>query len=328
MRLQGVALREAESQALISWEVDPPVEPQVPEDNLLQRMSISSKNVLLKRGEPAPYITLHTAAFSDLAKDRQLGPQWEVDEGHPQTILAGKMDTVLYDRAIFQRLGRGSEPEYGHYWLVDSSGASDPLADRVELELLALLREQVALPESRIITHIYQTFAGLLTPNRGLVMSCLRSYAEMDEERGLWQLRLEDREAAREEDKKQMIALLIRLGERLGFKVEEDDTLRWHEQGGEVRYHFIVQETANFGKALRSPHPTTKIVLPGGRSTIVLEKSKQDHRLDEWLRSGPKVIKFRHVRRLEAETTLSIENLDRRLAIDPPDQHDPQLPLL
>jgi hypothetical protein len=69
-------------------------------------------------------------------------------------------------------------------------------------------------------------------------------------------------------------------------------------------------------------------VLPGGRSTIVLEKARRDQRIGDWLRSGPKVIKYRHVRRLEAETTLHRDNLEQRLAIDPPDQHDPQLPLL
>jgi hypothetical protein len=39
-------------------------------------------------------------------------------------------------------------------------------------------------------------------------------------------------------------------------------------------------------------------------------------------------MKYRHVRRLAAETTLTVENLAERLAIDPPEHQDPQLPLL
>jgi hypothetical protein len=39
-------------------------------------------------------------------------------------------------------------------------------------------------------------------------------------------------------------------------------------------------------------------------------------------------VKFRHVRRLAAETTLTRDNLDERLALDPIDESDPQLPLL
>jgi hypothetical protein len=257
-----------------------------------------------------------------------LGPYWEADEGHPQTILTGKIDAVLYDRYYFIRLGRGSEPEHGHYWLKDPSSANDPLADRVELEILELLREHNKLPESRIINHIYQTYPGLLTPNRRLVMICLNSYAERDKETGMWQLRLEDRKDAREEDNEQIRTLLIQLGNRLGFDVEAQDALLWYEKEVGIRYQFIVQETANFGQALVDANPAITFVLPGGRSTIVLEKARQDHRIGDWLRSGPKVIKYRHIRRLEAETTLRMENLDLRLAIDPPDQHDPQLPLL
>jgi hypothetical protein len=328
LRLRGVALREAEAQALLSWGIESLEEPVTIGSDLQKRMSESAQSVLLERGEPAPYITLHTAAFSDLAKDRLLGPHWESDGGHPQTILPGKIDAVLYDRYYFERLGRGSEPEHGHYWLKDPTRANDPLADRVELEILELLREQKKIPESKLVNHIYQTYPGLLTPNRRLVMICLNSYAERDEETGMWHLRLEDRKDAREEDKAQIRDLLIQLGDRLGFEVESQDDLLWYEKEVGIRYQFIVQETANFGQALVDANPAITFVLPGGRSTIVLEKARQDHRIGDWLRSGPKVIKYRHVRRLEAETTLRMENLEQRLAIDPPDQHDPQLPLL
>jgi hypothetical protein len=329
LRLRGVAVREAEAQALLSWRIESTGEKDVKiREDLQQRMSESSQKVLLARGEPAPYITLHTASFSDLAKDRLLGPYWEADEGHPQTILSGRIDAVLYDRESFIRLGRGTEPESGQYWLTDPTRAMDPLADRVELEILDLLREHNTLPETKIIDHIYQAYAGLLTPNRRLVMVCLNSYAEKDEETRLWRLRSEDRKDAREEDTLQIRTLLIQLGERLGYEVVVEDTLDWRERDVGLRYKFIVQESANFGKTLTDMNPAITFVLPGGRSTIVLEKARHDQRISDWLRSGPKVIKFRHIRRLEAETTLRMDNLDLRLAIDPPDQHDPQLPLL
>ncbi len=328
LRLTGIALREAEAQALMSWRIEHQ-EPQTALKNDLQaRMSHSSQNLLLERGEPAPYVTLHTAAFSDLAKDKLLSLYWEKDDGHPQTILTGKIDSVLSDRSKFIRLGRGSEPEHGHYWLQNPQDAEAPLSDRVELEILKLLREYKTLPESVVIEHVFQTFPGLLTPNRRLVMICLNSYAERDDETKLWHLRLEDQQAARAEDKDQMRQLLAQLGDRLGFVVEVEEFLLWSEVDGLLAYQFIVQETATLGRALSVADPGITFVLPGGRSTIVLEKARRDHRLGEWLRSGPKVIKYRHIRRLEAETTLQRDNLEERLTIDPPDQHDPQLPLL
>lgn len=328
LRLMGVALREDEAQALLSWRIDPKAPSAELKNDLQERMMKSSLNTLLERGEPAPYVTLHTAAFADLARERLLGLHWQADDGHPQAILTGKIDSVLYDRNNFLRLGRGSEPEYGHYWLKNPAEASDPLADRVELEILEMLRKYHTLPESRIIDHVYQTYPGLLTPNRRLVMICLASYAVKDEENDLWELRLEDRKDARDEDKEQIRELLALLGKRLGFEVELEDALLWREPEKSTRYQFIVQETASFGKAFTDANPAITFVLPGGRSTIVLEKARRDHRIGDWLRSGPKVIKYRHIRRLEAETTLSVDNLERRLGIDPPDHHDPQLPLL
>jgi hypothetical protein len=53
-----------------------------------------------------------------------------------------------------------------------------------------------------------------------------------------------------------------------------------------------------------------------------------DPRLRAWLQAGLRMVKFRHIRRLAAETTLSLDNLDERLALDPIDEADPQLPLL
>jgi len=82
------------------------------------------------------------------------------------------------------------------------------------------------------------------------------------------------------------------------------------------------------GGALQSAeHPLT-FVLPGGRASLVMAKVRRDPRLSEWLKSGPRIIKFRHIRRLATETTLTRENLNQRFIIDPPEHHDPQLPLL
>jgi hypothetical protein len=56
--------------------------------------------------------------------------------------------------------------------------------------------------------------------------------------------------------------------------------------------------------------------------------TRRDPTLRDWLARAGRVVKFRHIRRLGAETTLRRENLAERLAIDPPEHRDPQLPLL
>ena len=84
---------------------------------------------------------------------------------------------------------------------------------------------------------------------------------------------------------------------------------------------------AAFGQALRDAGEVIH-VLPGGRGPLVAEKARRDPRLRAWLQAGLHLVKFRHVRRLAAETTLTRDNLDERLALDPIHESDPQLPLL
>jgi hypothetical protein len=69
-------------------------------------------------------------------------------------------------------------------------------------------------------------------------------------------------------------------------------------------------------------------VLPGGRAALVAEMMRRDPTLRDWLGRAGRVVKFRHIRRLGSETTLRADNLAERLAIDPPEHRDPQLPLL
>jgi hypothetical protein len=69
-------------------------------------------------------------------------------------------------------------------------------------------------------------------------------------------------------------------------------------------------------------------VIPGGRAALFEEKARRDPRLAERLRTGLRILKFRHVRRLAGDTTLTQDNLVERLAVDPPEHEDPQLPLL
>jgi hypothetical protein len=90
-----------------------------------------------------------------------------------------------------------------------------------------------------------------------------------------------------------------------------------------------VRETAAFGDLLEGPAADRAVaVIPGGRGALVAEKARRDPRLENWLRDGSRVVKYRHLRRLAEEATLKPENFVERLAIDPPGREDPQLPLL
>jgi hypothetical protein len=327
-RLTGKAFRVADDQALLRWEVDQETRVKAPADDVEAKMTISVREVLQTRGEPVPYVIIHAAVFSELAEERQLAPYWDYEAGNPLSILTGKLEAVLYNREIFIRVGRATEIERGLFWLVDPSGAEVPLSDRVELAVLQLLQDSHGMKQTEIFEQIYRQFSGFLIPDQRFLKNCVRSYAILDPQEGNWKLREEDRPEIRSEDRKEISGLLVGIGTRMGFRVLDEEDQSWCDEAGQVQYRFRIQNTAELGNALREETPSLTYVLPGGRASLVMAKVRRDPRLGEWLKSGPRILKFRHVRRLAGETTLSRENLVQRFTIDPPEHHDPQLPLL
>lgn len=342
-RLVGRALRLAEGQAVMRWVLEPG-EPGVVAPNALGRMHRAMAAALRARGEPVTYPLLHAAAWFDLAADRQLSALWkEVDEP-PTAPVSEVLEAALEDRQTFLRLGRGAEPEAGQYWLVEEAGAEQPLADRIESWIVPLLAEGPARGTLDVETAACRAWPGLLTPDRRLLLACLRSYALWDAAQGAWLLREEDQPATRQADCLEVAQLLVAMGKRLGFQVSGDNPILWRSQRpGERSYVYMVEPSARLAEAMRQTSPLQTVggppaapdlpprrvvVMPGGRASLLAEKARHDPRLRTLLDSEVAVIKFRHIRRLSSETTLDRANLDERLALDPPSHQDPQLPLL
>ncbi|HEY42408.1 MAG TPA: hypothetical protein G4O11_00295 [Anaerolineae bacterium] len=328
-RLEGRSLRLDEGSAVLRWSLADFLKQPQTQVEAQQRMASAAIKVLRVRGEPGSFSLLHAAAWCDLARDRLLAELWSVEDSHLLTTLSETFEAVLADPKTFVRLGQYVEPESGLYWLADPSQVNQPLADRVEMHVLEILRKEDGLSEVEIDERVCQLLPGILTPDRRLVQVCLQSYAVEDPTEGHWHLRSEDEPASREEDCQEIRRLLVELGERLGFAVQDEDVLIWLDEQGGLVYTFKVMETAAIGAGIEEKRevPLT-YVLPGGRASLVAEKLRRDPRLREWIQDRVGVIKFRLVRRLMTEVGLTQENLAARLNIDPPEHHDPQLPLL
>ena len=336
-RLTGRALRPAEGQAILTWEWDGGSGELAAPAQLSQIMKRAARHALAERGEPSSYELPHEAAWSELASRRLLARAQGTESRTPLGAIGEDFDQVLADRSVFEHLGKGAEPETGRYWLSDPADVSLPLADRVEGLALGILREQDRISAMELDRRLCEALPGLLTPDRRLVMAVLRSYAISESAGGIWSLRSEDRGEARQADRAEIQTLLARLGGRLGFEVAGTDPVRWADRAEGQQFGFWVDETARLGTAMRrqleegESGPSSGlevVVIPGGRAALVAEKSRRDPLLQSWLESAPRVIKFRHVRRLAEDTTLERGNLLERLVLDPPGHEDPQLPLL
>lgn len=334
-RLNGRALRPAEGQAILTWAWDGGPGERAAPVQLAGIMKQAAADSLRVRGEPSHYELPHEAAWSALAGRRLLARAEGSESRTPLGTIAEDFDRVLADRDLFEHLSKGAEPESGRYWLRNPEQPEPPLADRIEGLALSLLRERPRIPAVELDQILCGAFPGLLTPERRLVMAVLRSYAVP--EAGMWELRPEDQRAARQIDRTDLRRLLEDIGRRLGYEVSATDPIRWTDRAGGARFTFDVDDTAMLGTAMRRqrerhPDPTVLeielTVIPGGRAGLVAEKSRRDPLLQRWLESGPRLIKYRHVRRLAEDTTLDRGNLMERLVLDPVGHEDPQLPLL
>ncbi len=328
-RLVGRALRAAESQAVLEWVRDRAPGQSARASQLRAEMEPAITSALRARGEPSPYSLVHAAGWSDLAARRRLAPDRPAEDTRTATEVNDVLEAVLGDHSVFVRLGAGAEAEVGLYWLTDPNKSAPPLTERSEALILRLLREATPMSEIEVDERVCAELTGLQTPDRRWVRTCLESYAWLDVADGLWHLRPEDGIAPRASDRREMPELLRRIGEALGYLVRGEDPVVWYAGGGRADWSFYVRETATLVDiAATISEGEASYVLPGARAPLVAERARRDPRIKAWLQGGPRIIKFRHLRRLAAETTLTREHWRERLAIDPIDESDPQLPLL
>jgi hypothetical protein len=327
-RLSGRALRMPEGAALFTWVVDRGPLPPAGSREMRNGIVASASSFLRAYGEPAPFATLHAVVWSDLAAARQPAAWWEHEGGPPLQVINDVIEGLLAEPGTFVRLEGKADPESGLYWLYDPRGSEGPLSDRVEVTVLAEIQRAEEVDALDLEVRLCRAFRGVQTPDRRLVAACLASYATVDNS-GPWRLRPEDALPARQADLSEVRRQVEALGARLGYQVRSRAFIEWLDPDGEAQFVFQVQDTAAIGEALAAGAvPPRIVVLPGGRGGLMAEKERRDPRWRLWLGAGGRVVKFRHLRRLAAESTLQLSNFEARLGIDPPEHADPQLPLL
>lgn len=327
LRLEGWALRADDGQAQFQWRRRDVPRKAGPLD-LTELARATAEGTLRRLGEPAPYAVVHAAVAADWAAQGVYQALWRAEGGQPVASLNLALETALGQRSDFVRLDQRQEIETGQFWLTHPAKPDEPLADRVELSVLAALRSEPIWDYLALDRKVCLDLPGVLTPPRGLLLACLASYAE-ETTPGEWRLRDEDRAGARTEDLEEIRRMLRQLGPRLAYTTAvREGELLWQDEEGAAAFRFVVQETARLWAWMEQMEHGLILVIPGGRAALVAEKARRDPRLAERLASGVRIVKFRHIRRLASDTTLTPANLAERLAVDPPEHKDPQLPLL
>jgi hypothetical protein len=352
--LESVALQAGTSQAQIDWFNWPQPAGQIemlstiPEvESRLQAIAVQAgQQYLAERGEPADYLSLHTAALAAACQTSALST---LTPGEVISAIQNAFTKSFTYANGFARYG-GSEHslDVGQWWLRRDPHSTQeafnlPLSDRAEMAAVRFLSKSPGCTTLEVEAAIYAELPGLLTPDTSLVRAILESYGESIgasestempgvEDTGLrWRLQASDVPQARNTDIKAISALLFEIGKKLGFQVEGETSQYWRGPNGEMRYAVYISASTVFGKILSqasSPAAQKILALPGSRASLAAFKLSANPDLNRHLSSGWQLVKFRHIRRLAEDESLSAANLDDKLQLDPLTQDQPQMSLL
>jgi hypothetical protein len=370
-QLNGVALRQSDSQAQMEWQLaGAQLHTETPDTaiNIQSRIKELTQQAgldyLRQRGEPANYLQIHAAALASLVgsgmirQDLLLGAG-QSEESSPAEILSQVQNNFQqafsYRNGFVRFHGSPNSLEVGQWWLRESKyPAKDlaedtlktpasqvtatedieiPLADRVEMEIVRLLLRKGHLTMGELDQHMTTSFPGLFTPDIELIQVCLESYAEQDPpEHGPWRLRPQEAPHMRRSDLAAISNLLRDLGTRLGFLVSQPDSgprwTTWSNPNHEIRYAFYPLASAVIGNIVTAsvyPPQHCLILYPGSRTSLLRYKLRQDPRLQTYVETGWRFLKFRLLRRLAESDSLDRQSLDDQLALDPMASQDPQI---
>ncbi len=286
---------------------------------------------LRARGEPSAWPALRTAILEALAPDGALAVAARLPEDGPQP-LAFVREAI--EAALKTEAGPVVEIEDRVWWLADASRAGEPLADRVEATVLALIRSSEEWDESELLREVYRRFPGALTPERPLVAACIASYVE-DAAGQRVRLRAEDQIETRGAEVQSMQRALDQLGAQLGYVAEAraGPIVVWKDEAGRTAYTLVISSTAEMGAVWRFGQllaGAPVLVIPGSRATLFQHKLARDARLRQAVEGGAwQFLKFSAAREMIAHGDLDRRAFALALGLDPPlEQPQVQIPLL
>ena len=329
----------------------PPVAAPNLADRLQRSAQEATQQLIEMRGEPAPPALVQTACavrWSELGLLAELAQQAETAR-QPMSFLLAQMRAALNrdlpPPGLLFAPNDPANPESGGLWTMEQSPAQPPLADRLEQFVAQQLEAGPSAAET-LAEAAYAAFPGWQTPDAALLSACMASYGQPDS--GLLRLRAEDQSQQRRADRAAILRLLVNLGERLGFEIwlaadaaPRDQSLPpasrqdrmglpdwapanvvWHSEG-EPAFAFAVAAQASLHPWLAAPPETLAacpryVALPGGRASLLDFKLR---RCPPWRTrlawTGWEFVKYRHLRDLAGQPTLSLATFRARVGLDP-----------
>ena len=335
--MKGISLRADKHFAQIHWDSHRESEKQITapfilEDQMQKLVVSSAINYLDQRGEPAPYITLHANALFNLANNKGICEGRSTSSAEEYSRIQHLIEKSLtYQHGFLRHGGSEKSLENAILWHQEINEPESMLSDKVESKIRQLIDDREGIELSSFDHLVCEIFRGMMTPDFGLVNNCIDSYCKKDDfQSGSIVFRDQDKPGKRSLEIASNCLALHDLGSNLGFSTSGDNPVIWNLQK-EISHVFFVVSTAEIGNIVfNSPYPANKsiLVIPGARSKLLLYKIRKNFYLNQIINQGWRFLKFRHLRHLLDSPTLTRENLDIELNLDPLTESPAQMRLL
>lgn len=338
--LTGIALRVDSKLAQLHWDFVPGGQPpfhisvtQIVEEQQEKLIVENGIKQLTKHGEPTPYIVIYADALSTIVENHFLARDGFLSPADEYSRIDQWIEDTLSFKNNFIRYGGGEKsPGKASLWHQDIDLPSSPRSDNVEIEVYQLMTQRRLDDVIHLDQSICDMFPGLLTPDFGLILSCLESYSDsaLFTSRK-FNLRTQDEPHRRNLELASVRLSLCDLGNRLEFSPHGENPIVWRDNEGHESLVFYVSSSAAIGNTIfNNAYPPAKsiIVLPGARANLVLRKLRMNVLFKHEIERGWRFLKFRHLRHLLESPSLSRENLDTLLALDPLTESPAQMRLL
>jgi hypothetical protein len=315
--LQGVAYRSSSDPIQMVWKKNEKDSASGANIQNIARTAI--QDTLIGLGEPVEYLALYAAVITSLAVKGGLPARIDQYTQEKSSEIQGIIARMFNDRDFLRRFENTSqELDSGKWGLVNLTASQVPLADRVELAILEILRERNTLPAAEIDRTLARRFSGLLTPPGALEEFCLKSYAEYDIAAQAWTIKQQERGADRERDINEAVGLLQSLAKKLEFSCEGINPMTW-KKTGELPYRFHLSENASLAGHIDPEDVETQavFVFPGSRAELLKYKLLRDPQLREELGTNWHFLKFRALRNLAARGEITPALWQMMLDSDP-----------
>jgi hypothetical protein len=360
--IEGFALRPETAHSQIYWQINPKEVEEIHSTykNPETLAKKSALDYLQTRGQPSVYLPLQAAVMTALSQEHDFPQETTVDEKDEnqdpspslqyQHLQAFLRQTFTYRNGFLHFEGVEGSLDSGYWWIYSIEKAegkaipTSPQSDRIEMAVVRFIHKYPNSSNATIDQAICTEFPGLFTPDPDLVQLCLESYAERDPNNPqIWQIRTQETPSIRRLELNAARDLVVKLGNRLGFQVESPDDAGkihppnsqtpylWTDERGETQYAFYILASAVVGGVLLSGNTAPQrsiIVIPGGRAKLVLYKLHKDPRLQLEVEKGRRFLKYRHLRWLYDNPSLTQKNFDEQLNLDPLTETPTQMRLL